>query len=148
MMVDTLPEIVEETSLSNWLREYAQYAGMKTVCLSLAEIRNAVSLAFPDYIIETDNAQQLLDEFDLPVIIQDETGRIAWAATTDAPEADAMLAKYSDEKYILLRKLLGIDYLVILQVNESLCHTRNDIFEAYVEFSSLQDKPDCVIISL
>lgn len=148
MMVNTLPEIIEETSLSSWLREYTRYAGLRNVCLSLAEIRDAVSAAFPEYIIKTDNVQELLDEFDLPVIIEDETGRIALAATTDEREADAMLLKYSDEKYALLRQSLGIDYLLVLQVNESLCHTRNDIFEAYTEFSALLDKPSCVIISL
>lgn len=147
-MENTLLEIIEETSLSNWLREYAQYAGIKNVCLSLDEIRNALLSVFPNYIIETDNAQELLDKFDLPVIIEDEIGRIALAATTDAQKADAMLAKYSDEKYVLLRKLLGIDYLLILQVKENLGHTRNDLFEAYVEFSALPEKPDCAIISL
>jgi hypothetical protein len=148
MMVDTLPEMIEETPLSSWLREYAQYAGIKNVCPSLDEIRNAVLLAFPSYIIETKQAQELLDKFDLPVIMQDEIGRIALTATTDAQAADAMLAKYSDEQYVLLRKLLVIDYLLILQVNESLGHTRNDLFEAYVEFSALPEKPDCAIISL
>ena len=148
MMVDTLAEIGEEIPLSSWLRKYTQYAGIKNVCLSLAEIRNAVSMAFPDYIIETDNAQELLDEFDLPVIVEDETGRIALAATTDAQAADAMLAKYSNQQYVLLRQMLGIDYLLILQVNENLGHTRNDIFEAYVEFSALPEKPSCVIIAL
>lgn len=147
-MVNTLPESIEETSLSSWLREYTEYAGLQNVCLSLAEISNAVSMAFPDYIIETDNAQELLDELDLPVIIEDETGRIALAATTDAQAANAMLAKYFDDKYVLLRKLLGINYLLVLQVNKSLGHTRNDIFEAYVEFSALSEKPSCVIISL
>lgn len=147
-MVNTLPEIIEETPLSSWLREYAQYAGIKNVCPSLDEIRNAVLSVFPNYIIETDNAQELLDKFDLPVIVEDETGRIALAATTDAQAADAMLAKYSDQQYILLRQLLGIDYLLILQVNENLGHTRNDLFEAYVEFSALEEKPDCAIISL
>ena len=83
-MVNTLPEIVEETSLSSWLREYTRYAGMKNVCPPLAEIRGAVLSAFPEYTIKTDNVQELLDEFDLPVIIEDETGRIALAATTDA----------------------------------------------------------------
>jgi hypothetical protein len=148
MMVDTLPEMIEETPLSSWLREYTQYAGIKNVCPSLDEIRNAVLLAFPGYIIETDQVQELLDKFDLPVIMQDETGRIALTATTDAQVADAMLAKYSDDKYVLLRQMLGINYLLILQVNESLGHTRNDIFEAYVEFSALPEKPDCVIILL
>ncbi len=147
-MVDTLPEMIEETPLSSWLREYTQYAGIKNVCPSLDEIRNAVLLAFPGYIIETDQVQELLDKFDLPVIMQDETGRIALTATTDAQVADAMLAKYSDDKYVLLRQMLGINYLLILQVNESLGHTRNDIFEAYVEFSALPEKPDCVIILL
>lgn len=147
-MGNTLPEIIEEKPLSSWLREYAQYAGIKNVCPSLDEIRNAVLLAFPGYIIGTDQAQELLDKFDLPVIVEDEPGRIAFAATTDAQAADAMLAKYSDQQYVLLRKLLGIDYLLILQVNENLGHTRNDLFEAYVEFSALQEKPDCVIILL
>lgn len=148
MMVNTLPEIIEETSLSSWLREYTRYAGLQNVCLSLAEIRDAMSAASFEYIIKTDNVQELLDEFALPVIIEDETGRIALVATTNEQEADAMLAKYSDEKYVLLRKLLGINYLLILQVNESLGHTRNDIFEAYVEFSALPEKPFCVIIML
>lgn len=147
-MVNTLPEIIEETPLSSWLREYAAYAGIKNVCPSLDEIRNAVLSVFPNYIIETDNAQELLDKFDLPVIVEDETGRIALAATTDAQAADTMLAKYSDQQYILLRQLLGIDYLLILQVKENLGHTRNDLFEAYVEFSALPEKPDCAIISL
>jgi len=147
-MGNTLPEIIEEKPLSSWLREYAQYAGIKNVCLSLDEIRNAILSVFPSYITETDNGQELLDKFDLPVIVEDETGRIALAATTDAQAADAMLAKYSDEKYVLLRKLLGIDYLLILQVNENLGHTRNDLFEAYVEFSALEEKPNCVIILL
>lgn len=147
-MVDTLAEIVEEIPLSSWLREYAQYAGIKNVCLSLDEIRNAVLSVFPNYIIETDNGQELLDKFDLAVIVEDEPGRIALAATTDAQAADAMLAKYSDQHYVLLRQMLGIDYLLILQVNENLGHTRNDLFEAYVEFSALPEKPSCVIISL
>lgn len=147
-MVNTLSESIEETLLSGWLREYALYAGLQNVRLSLTEIRNAVLSVFPDCIIEADNAQELLDEFDLPVIIEDETGRIALAATTDGQAADAMLAKYSDDQYVLLRKLLSIDYLLILQVNENLGHTRNDIFEAYVEFSALPEKHSCVIISL
>jgi len=147
-MGNTLPEIIEEKSPSSWLREYTRYAGLQNICLPLAEIRNAVSLAFPDYIIKTDNAQELLDEFDLPVIVEDEPGRIAFAATTDAQAADAMLAKYSDQHYVLLRQILGIDYLLILQVNENLGHTRNDLFEAYVEFSALPEKPNCVIILL
>lgn len=147
-MGNTLPEIIEEKPLSNWLREYAQYAGIKNVCLSLDEIRNAILSVFPSYIIETDNGQELLDKFDLPVIVEDETGRIALTATTDAQAANAMLAKYSDQQYVLLRQLLGIDYLLILQVNENLGHTRNDLFEAYVEFSALPEKPNCVIILL
>lgn len=147
-MANTLPEIVAEASLSSWLREYTRYAGLQNVCLSLAEISSAVLSAFPEYIIKTDNVQELLDELDLPVIIEDETGRVALTATTDELEADAMLAKYSEEKYVLLRKLLGIDYLLILQIHESLAHTRNDIFEAYVEFSALPEKSCCVIISL
>jgi hypothetical protein len=147
-MGNTLPEIIEETPLSSWLREYAQYAGIKNVCPSLDEIRNAVLSVFPNYIIETDNAQELLDKFDLPVIVEDEAGRIALAATTDTQAANAMLAKYCDQQYVLLRQLLGIDYLLILQVNENLGHTRNDLFEAYVEFSALPEKPNCVVILL
>jgi len=147
-MVNTLPEIIAETSLSSWLREYIEYAGLKSICLSLAEVRDAVSAASLEYIIKTDNAQELLDELDLPVIIEDETGRIALTAITDEQEADAMLTKYSRQKYVLLRKLLGINHLLILQVNENLGHTRNDIFEAYVEFSVLPEKPECVIVSL
>lgn len=147
-MGNTLPEIIEEKPLSSWLREYAQYAGVKNVCPSLDEIRNAVLSVFPNYIIETDNAQELLDKFDLPVIVEDEAGRIALTATTDAQAADAKLAKYSDQQYVLLRQLLDIDYLLILQVNENLGHTRNDLFEAYVEFSALPEKPNCVIILL
>ena len=147
-MVNTLPEIIAETSLSSLLREYIEYAGLKSICLSLAEVRDAVSAASLEYIIKTDNAQELLDELDLPVIIEDETGRIALTAITDEQEADAMLTKYSRQKYVLLRKLLGINHLLILQVNENLGHTRNDIFEAYVEFSALPEKPECLIISL
>ena len=147
-MVNTLPEIIAETSLSSWLREYIEYACLKSICLSLAEVRDAVSAASLEYIIKTDNAQELLDELDLPVIIEDETGRIALTAITDEQEADAMLTKYSRQKYVLLRKLLGINHLLILQVNENLGHTRNDIFEAYVEFSVLPEKPECVIVSL
>ncbi len=147
-MVNTLPEIIAETSLSSWLREYIEYAGLKSICLSLAEVRDAVSAASLEYIIKTDNAQELLDELDLPVIIEDETGRIALTAITDEQEADAMLTKYSRQKYVLLRKLLGINHLLILQVNENLGHTRNDIFESYVEFSALPEKPECVIVSL
>lgn len=147
-MVNTLPEIIAETSLSSWLREYIEYAGLKSIYLSLAEVRDAVSAASLEYIIKTDNAQELLDELDLPVIIEDETGRIALNAITNEQEADAMLTKYSGQKYVLLRKLLGINHLLILQVNENLGHTRNDIFEAYVEFSALPEKPECVIILL
>ncbi|PSB26125.1 hypothetical protein [Chlorogloea sp. CCALA 695] len=147
-MVNTLPEIIVETSLSSWLREYIEYAGLKSICLSLAEVRDAVSAASLEYIIKTDNAQELLDELDLPVIIEDETGRIALTAITDKQEADAMLTKYSGQKYVLLRKLLGINHLLILQVNENLGHTRNDIFEVYVEFSALPEKLECVIILL
>lgn len=147
-MVNTLPEIIAETSLSSWLREYIEYAGLKSIYLSLAEVRDAVSAASLEYIIKTDNAQELLDELDLPVVIEDETERIALAAVTNEQEADAMLAKHSGEKYTSLRKLLDINYLIILQVNEDLGHTRNDIFEAYVEFSALPEKPECLIISL
>ncbi|MCY7286069.1 MAG: hypothetical protein LH679_22125 [Cyanobacteria bacterium CAN_BIN43] len=143
-----MPEIIAETSLSSWLREYIEYAGLKSIYLSLAEVRDAVSAASLEYIIKTDNAQELLDKLDFPVVIEDETERIALAAVTNEQEADAMLAKHSDENYVLLRQSLGIDYLVILQVNENLGHTRNDIFEAYVEFSALPEKPECVIILL
>lgn len=148
MMVNTLSETIEEISLSSWLRGYIEYSGLKDIHLSLAEVREAVSAVFPEYIIKTDDAQELLDELDLPVIIEDKTGRIALSATTDEQEAEAMLAKYSGQKYATLRKLLGINHLLILQVNENLGHTRNDIFEAYVEFFALLDKPECVIVSL
>lgn len=147
-MVNTLPETIAETSLSSWLRKYVEYSGLKNVCLSLAQVRYAVSVASSEYIIKADDAQELLDELDLPVVVEDKTGRIALVATTDEQEADAMLVKYSDESYVLLRQLLGINYLLILQVNENLGHTRNDIFEAYVDFSALPEKPECVIISL
>ncbi|PSB25844.1 hypothetical protein [Chlorogloea sp. CCALA 695] len=147
-MVNTLPKTITETSLYSWLREYIEYAGLESIHQSLAEIRDAMSAASLEYVIKTDNVQELLDELDLPVLIEDETGRIALAAVTNEQEADAMLAKHSDEKYVLLRQSLGIDYLVILQVNENLGHTRNDIFEAYVEFSALPEKPECLIISL
>lgn len=147
-MVNTLPETITEISLYNWLREYIEYSGLKDIHLSIAEVKDAVSAVLTQYIIKTDNAQELLDELDLPVIIEDEMGRIALAATTDEQEAEAMLAKYSGQKYATLRKLLGINRLLILQVNENLGHTRNDIFEAYVEFFALPEKPECVIISL
>lgn len=147
-MVNTLLETIEGISLYNWLREYIEYSGLKDIHLSLAEVRDAVSAALGEYTLKTDNAQELLDELDLPVIIEDETGRIALAATTDEQEADAMLAKYSGQKYVILRKSLGINHLLILQVNENLGYTRNDIFEAYVEFSALPEKPECVIILL
>ncbi len=148
MMVNTLIETIEKTSLYSWLREYVEYSGLKNVYPSLAQVRDAVSAASLTCTVNTDNGQDLLDELDLPVIIEDGTERIALVAVTNEQEADAMLAKHSDEKYASLRKLLGIDYFVILQVNKNLGHTRNDIFEAYVEFSALPEKPECLIILL
>lgn len=147
-MVNTLLEAIVKTSLYSWLREYVEYSGLKNVYPSLAEVRDAALAASLTCTVNTDNGQDLLDELDLPVIIEDGTEQIALVAAINEQEANAMLAKHSDENYVLLRQLLGIDYLVILQVNENLGHTRNDIFEAYVEFSALQAKPECLIISL
>lgn len=148
MTVNTLPETIEGILLYSWLRAYSEYAGLKNVSLPLAEVKDAVSVALPEYTLKTNNVQELLDELDLPLVIEDETERIALVTVTNELEADAMLTKHSDQRYSLLRQKLGIDYLVILQVNEDLAHTRNDIFEAYVEFSALSEKPECIIILL
>lgn len=147
-MVNTLLEAIVKTSLYSWLREYVEYSGLKNVYPSLAEVRDAALAASLTCTVNTDNGQDLLDELDLPVIIEDGTEQIALVAAINEQEANAMLAKHSDEKYASLRQSLGIDYLVILQVNKNLGHTRNDIFEAYVEFSVLPEKPECVIVSL
>jgi len=138
----------ESQSMIQWIKEYADYAGPKTVEPSIEQVKAACENNFPSLSSSDSDLDHLLEELGIHVIADYGTYRIAWLGTTDATTADTLLEKYQQPIYSQVRKNLGIDYLWILKINEERCHMANDIFEADVEFMEMDVKPECVIVNL
>lgn len=145
-MVDTLPKA--EVSIAQWLRDYCEQVHEPRFFPTENDVFVAVSSVLPNLDVVAKSAQALLDEMGIYVISQFGDERIAFVGSVDNEEIEAMLQKYSRADYSLIRKALGIQYLWIIKINEGLCHMRIDLFEAHVQFSSLVEKTECVIIDL
>lgn len=148
-----LQEIEEDENDRNpplivWVKEYAEEAGPKILQPTLEEIKQAVKDEFPELYASDLDLDHLLEALGIHVIADYREFKIAWFGTTDGATVDELLSKFQDQKYSRVRKKLGIDHLWVLNLQPDLGYSRNDIFEALVDFSEIDEKPECVIIDL
>ena len=136
----------ELQSIGEWVREYAAYAGPKLLHPTLEMVKDAIRDDFPE--LATLDLDQLLEEIGIHVIADYGNYRIAWFGTTNAEEVDDLLANFQQENYSRIRESLGVTYLWILNLSPKLGYMRNDIFEADIQFSLIEEKPECAIIDL
>ena len=140
--------IDSERALTQWLKDYAKQVGLLCLQPELQKVKDAAL----KYLLSVDcasaDADQLLHELGIDVVIDYGSERIAWIGTTSDETAEVMLERYSQATYSAIRNALGIKYLWVLKLQEDLMHKRRDIYEARVDFSSLEEKPECIIIDL
>ncbi|MCG9893264.1 MAG: hypothetical protein MH252_19605 [Thermosynechococcaceae cyanobacterium MS004] len=134
--------------LIEWMKEYAEEAGPKILLPTLEEIKQAVKDEFPELYASDLDLDHLLEALGIHVIADYREFKIAWFGTTDGATVDELLSKFQDQKYSRVRKKLCIDHLWVLNLQPDLGYSRNDIFEALVDFSEIDEKPECVIIDL
>ena len=139
---DELPPV------SEWIREYARYAGPKLLQPTLEMVKDAIKDDFPELAASSLDVDQLLEAIGIHVIADYGDYRVAWFGTINAVDVDDLLANYQRKSYSKIRKSLDINYLWILNLSPKLGYTRNDIFEADVQFSLIDEKPECAIIDL
>ena len=140
-------EVEELPPIQEWLKEYAAYAGSKLIRPTLEHVKNALKDDFPELAASDLELDQLLESVGIHVIADHGDYRIAWIGTMQE-EGDTLLKKFQQPFYSNVRNKLGVDYLWILMLSPNLGHMRNDIFEADVQFSLIEDKPECAIIDL
>lgn len=132
----------------DWMKQYAAEAGPKTVQPTLEEVKEAIKDDFPKLYASDLDLDHLLEQLGIHVIAEHQDYCIAWFGTTQEGEVEELLSKYQQAPYSNVRRKLGINYLWILNLLPHLGHMRNDIFEADVEFSLIENKPECAIIDL
>lgn len=145
---DEEDEVEEIQPINEWIREYARIAGPKLLHPTVEEVTGAIKDHFPELIASNLDLDQLLDTVGIQVIADHKDYRIAWLGTDKKEEADKLLYKFQQPSYSDVRRKLKIDYLWILNLRPNLGHSRNDIFEADVDFSLIENKPECIIINL
>lgn len=138
----------EVQTLIEWMKEYAIYAGPKTIRPTLEEVRIAIKDDFPELYSADLDLDHLLEELGIHIIVDYLEYTVAWLGTTDEETVESFLLKYQGEHYSNVRKKLGIKHLWVIKLLPHLGHMRNDIFEALVQFDEIEDKPECVIIDL
>ena len=148
VLLDNLEEEEENPPLIEWMKEYADYAGPKTLRPTLEEVRAAIKDDFPELYVSDLDLDHLLEALGIHVITDYLDFTVAWFGTTDETRIEDLLLKFQGEKYSKVRKQLGIDYLWVMNLRPHLGHMRNDAFEALVQFGEIEDKPECVIIDL
>ncbi len=147
----TVPETQTATKLmklTQWIKAYATYAGVTTVKPELNFVMTVARSYLSDEQLDISGVDELLRSVGIDVIAQYGSERVAWLGSTSEPEVEEMLEKYQQPAYSHIRKALGVDYLWILKIQDDLGHTKNDIFEAFVEFSDMDEKTECIIIDL
>lgn len=148
VLLDDIDEEEENPPMIEWMKEYAHYAGPKSVRPTLEEVKAAIKDDFPELYASDLDLDHLLEELGIHVIADYRKFIIAWFGTTDESTIEGLLSKFQGEKYSKVRKKLGIDYLWIMNLRPHLGHMRNDAFEALVQFGEIEEKPECVIIDL
>ena len=145
---DEEDEVEELQSIEDWTREYATYAGPKSVSLTLEQVREAVNDDFPELTEANLNLDDLLDAIGIHFVGDYRKFIIAWYGVVGKENANAGLEKYQQTSYSNVRRKLGINYLWILELDESLGYSENAAFECIVEFDEIEDKPECCVIRL
>jgi hypothetical protein len=141
-------EVEELPPVSEWIRDYAAYAGPKLLHPTTDTVKGALQIDFPELAASNLDLNSLLEAVGIHVIADHDDYRIAWFGTTKKDEVDVLLTKYQQAPYSHIRKKLGIDHLWILNLSPYLGYMRNDIFEADVDFSLIKNKPECAVIDL
>jgi len=130
-----------EFVLTDWVRDLAQLMNMLDDP-SLVQIKAAVEAHLPGkfrllprYLPNPDSAQDWLNHIlDIACVIRVGGDHIAWSATTNEAEAEALLRAFTSEPYTQARRALGIRYHWILLVSPQFGIKRRDIVEAYSDF--------------
>lgn len=134
--------------LTQWMKEYATYAGVTTFKPDFDSVLAVAKSCLQDSQLDTRSVDELLRSIGIDVIAQYGNDRIAWLGSISESEVEEMLQKYQQPEYSKIRKSLDIEHLWILKIQDDLGHGKRDIFEALVEFSDMDEQPECVIIDL
>lgn len=142
------PELDRNLSINQWVQQYAEMAGPVTLNPTIETVKAAIKEEFPELIDTNLDREQLLDALGIHAIADCREFVVAWYGTTDETAIESLLHKFQTRPYSNVRKKLGIDHLWVMKLNPNLGHSRNDVFEAYFQFSELDEKPECAIIDL
>ena len=134
--------------LTQWMKKYATYAGVTTVQPDFDSVLAVAKACIPESQLDLSGVEQLLRSVGIDVIAQYGPERVAWIGSTSDTEVEEMLQQYQQPMYSQIRQALGVNYLWVLKIQEDFGHMKNDIFEALVEFTDMNEKPECVIIDL
>ena len=148
-MLQTVSTEDKIQSLNDWLRAFAIEAGESSIQLGKdVLLKAAVSTSFELPGANLDQ-EEVLDFLGMAVVCQYGQEHIAWIGARSEAEAERLLQKYEKPPYSLIRKFLGIQclWIIIVNLKEGFYKSR-DIFETYVEYNGLTDKPECLIIEL
>ncbi len=139
---DELPPV------SEWIREYAKIAAPKPIPLTIEQVREAVKDDFPELANSDLDMDHLLEEVGIHVTADEREFVVAWYGVIGEDLANELLEKYKQAPYSNVRKKLGIDYLWVMNLHPKLWHTINASTEAIVQFSEIEDKPECCVVDL
>lgn len=107
---------------------------------------------FPNQLSEyrTDrNVQELLEKIlGIVTIIKLGKERIALSIATNSTEAEVYYQTYNTPLYSNIRHQIGIEAHWILLVNPELLFTLQELYEAHMNVMELEDRPECIIVSV
>ncbi len=139
---DELPPVIER------IRQYAKIAEPKPIPLTIEQVREAVKDDFPELANSDLDMDHLLEEVGIHVTADEREFVVAWYGVIGEDLANELLEKYKQAPYSNVRKKLGIDYLWVMNLHPKLWHTINASTEAIVQFSEIEDKPECCVVDL
>lgn len=161
-MVVNIPQKTGE--LSNWVRGFAKEALPVCMNSSAEMVRGAIATHLPEKLAEVSTEatlEELLEQvLGISTIVQYGRERIGWLATTDPAEADMLRQRYSSTPYSEARQDIGIDGHWIFLVDSELLDIYGvdelmssgpysiEMYEMYPELLRLEDRQECVIVSL
>jgi hypothetical protein len=135
-------------SVSQWIKNFANTNYYKANFLPKT-VREAAQTYLQNVkLSDCADVEQLLDSLGIvsAIALRDET--IAWSVATNRSQASEMIEQYSTPAYNHFREAIGIDSHWILLVNPELMFTQQELYEAHMDLLELEDKPECVIVSV
>ncbi|NJO93849.1 MAG: hypothetical protein HC820_04920 [Hydrococcus sp. RM1_1_31] len=138
----------QDAALLQWVKNFA-VTNYHQVNFLRKNVKEIASKYFQNLQLSEDtDPEQLLNSLGILSAISLGDEKIAWSVAENRSQADAMIEQYNTPAYSSFRKAIGIDSHWILLVNPELMFTLQDLYEAHMDLLELEDKPECIIVSL